>query len=186
MIEFIWWRHLRTCLLACILSSYTASHPLRTVSHPLHTASLCLIPCHRLLAGGLHPQEPQRLRGPACQLASFPFTLLHSVLYPLAGRSLEGFIPKSAKDFDEFGRLVAGVHLLPHARSAHYKASPPVLLCTPFAACECAAVLLVGWRAGGGGHAQGAAREVALQGEGRGCCLECCHGAPGAAVKCVC
>lgn len=44
-------------------------------------------------------------------------------LFGGSGRSLEGFIPKSAKDFEEFGRLVAGVHLLPHAKSAHYKAA---------------------------------------------------------------
>ncbi|KAI7835831.1 hypothetical protein COHA_010276 [Chlorella ohadii] len=44
-------------------------------------------------------------------------------LFGGSGRSLEGFIPKSAKDFEEFGRLVAGVHMLPHAKSSHYKAA---------------------------------------------------------------
>lgn len=93
-----------------------------------------------------------------------------------AGRSLEGFIPKSAKDFEEFGRLVAGVHLLPHSKSAHYKASLPPLL---------ASVLLCCWSVGepvvAGVHRLRADPEVALQGEGRGCRLECCHSASDAA-----
>ncbi len=78
-------------------------------------------------------------------------------MFCAAGRSLEGFIPKSAKDFEEFGRLVAGVHMLPHARSSHYKVSPATC-CYEF-----------GWVLGktpAGGCAPAAARqELALQGK---------------------
>lgn len=45
-----------------------------------------------------------------------------------AGRELEGFIPKSAKDFEEFGKLVAAKHLVAHAKSSHYKAAIKSLL----------------------------------------------------------
>ncbi|EFN56118.1 hypothetical protein CHLNCDRAFT_144733 [Chlorella variabilis] len=44
------------------------------------------------------------------------------------GRDLEDFIPKSAKDFEEFGKLVAGKHMLPHAKAGHYKAAVKSLL----------------------------------------------------------
>lgn len=40
---------------------------------------------------------------------------------PAAGRELEGFIPKSLKDFEELGRIVAAKYLLPHAKHQHYK-----------------------------------------------------------------
>eukprot|EP00193_Tetraselmis_chui_P012869 CAMPEP_0177770050 /NCGR_PEP_ID=MMETSP0491_2-20121128/10698_1 /TAXON_ID=63592 /ORGANISM="Tetraselmis chuii, Strain PLY429" /LENGTH=222 /DNA_ID=CAMNT_0019287199 /DNA_START=243 /DNA_END=911 /DNA_ORIENTATION=- len=36
-------------------------------------------------------------------------------------RSLDTFIPKSAKEFDEFARMLAHKYLLPHADSSHYK-----------------------------------------------------------------
>ncbi|PRW45133.1 Eukaryotic translation initiation factor 3 subunit J [Chlorella sorokiniana] len=55
-------------------------------------------------------------------------------LFGGSGRSLEGFIPKSAKDFDEFGRLVGGVHMLPHAKNAHYKAAIKSFLKTALSA----------------------------------------------------
>ena len=47
-----------------------------------------------------------------------------------AGKELEGFIPKSLKDFEELGKLVAAKHLLPHARAApaSYKAAIKSLL----------------------------------------------------------
>lgn len=42
---------------------------------------------------------------------------------------MEGFVPKSAKDFEELGRLVAAKHLLPHAKgAAHYKGAIKALL----------------------------------------------------------
>lgn len=47
----------------------------------------------------------------------------------IAGRELEGFIPKSAKDFEEFGKLVAAKHLVPHSKSSHYKACGVALYC---------------------------------------------------------
>ncbi|GAB4817234.1 hypothetical protein N2152v2_004280 [Parachlorella kessleri] len=37
------------------------------------------------------------------------------------GRELEGFIPKSAKDFEEYAALVVQKYLLPQAKSTHYK-----------------------------------------------------------------
>lgn len=41
---------------------------------------------------------------------------------------MEGFIPKSAKDFEELGRLVAAKHLLPHSKAAAYKGAVKSLL----------------------------------------------------------
>ena len=51
-------------------------------------------------------------------------------MYCPAGKELEGFIPKSLKDFEELGKLVAAKHLLPHARAApaSYKAAIKSLL----------------------------------------------------------
>lgn len=45
-----------------------------------------------------------------------------------AGKDLDSFLPKSAKDFEELGKLVAAKHLLPHAKSSHYKATMKALL----------------------------------------------------------
>ena len=42
--------------------------------------------------------------------------------------SLDTFTPKSAKEFEQFGRLVAQKYLFPHTKSAHYKALLKVLL----------------------------------------------------------
>ncbi|KAI3426155.1 hypothetical protein D9Q98_008532 [Chlorella vulgaris] len=50
-------------------------------------------------------------------------------------RELEGFTPKSAKDFEEFGKLVAGKHLLAHAKSPSYKAAVKALLKVALSAC---------------------------------------------------
>ncbi len=58
-----------------------------------------------------------------------------------AGRDLEGFIPKSAKDFEELGKLVAAKHLVPHAKSSHYKVRRVLFGCFPSpGVCVCVCV----------------------------------------------
>jgi hypothetical protein len=57
------------------------------------------------------------------------------LLCAAAARELEGFAPKSAKDFEEFGKLVAGKHLLAHAKSPSYKAAVKALLKVALSAC---------------------------------------------------
>ena len=51
----------------------------------------------------------------------FPPSLPLVVAIHYTDRSLEGFIPKSAKDYEEYGRLVAAQWLLPHGKSQQYK-----------------------------------------------------------------
>ena len=50
--------------------------------------------------------------------------------------SLEEFTPKSAKDFEQFGRAVAVKYLLPHLKSSHYKTLLKILLKEGLAASE--------------------------------------------------
>ncbi|KDD75338.1 translation initiation factor 3 eIF3 [Helicosporidium sp. ATCC 50920] len=42
-------------------------------------------------------------------------------LFKGSERELEGFLPKGAKDFEEYAALVANKYLLAHAGSSHYK-----------------------------------------------------------------
>lgn len=86
-----------------------------------------------------------------------------------SGRSLEGFIPKSLKDFEEYGRLVAGVHLLPHAKSSHYKAR--FCFCSSLLGC-CPLPVAVGLaRPPGGGRAPAAACHLKVRTECPFCML---------------
>ena len=39
-----------------------------------------------------------------------------------SARKLEGFVPVSSSDFEEYARLVVYKHLTPHRLSTHYKA----------------------------------------------------------------
>lgn len=49
-------------------------------------------------------------------------------LFGGADVNLDTFTPKSAKEFEQFGRLVAQKHLLQHANNAHYKTLLKALL----------------------------------------------------------
>ena len=42
--------------------------------------------------------------------------------------SLDDFVPKSAKDYEQYGRLLAQKYLAPHVKSSHYKSLLKTLL----------------------------------------------------------
>ena len=71
--------------------------------------------------GGLHPPGPHAPHTCQKRVHRALSSALTSAPTAAAGRDLEGFIPKSAKDFEELGRLVAGKYLLPHASNTAYK-----------------------------------------------------------------
>ena len=50
--------------------------------------------------------------------------------------SLDDFVPKSAKDFEQFGKLVSQKYLSPHVKSSHYKALLKALLKEALASLE--------------------------------------------------
>ncbi|PSC73295.1 Eukaryotic translation initiation factor 3 subunit J [Micractinium conductrix] len=47
-----------------------------------------------------------------------------------SSRELEGFIPKSHKDYEEYGKLVAAKYLAPHTKSSNFKSALKTLLRT--------------------------------------------------------
>ena len=81
------------------------------------------------------PNRPAGVSGPhsssavGCTACTSCTACLYRLVLP-AGKELDGFIPKSLKDFEELGKLVAARHLLPHARAApaSYKAAIKSLL----------------------------------------------------------